>query len=260
MNDKKLWYVAVDGRRSGPYSQKEIEEQARAGIVGIDAHVFSEGMKDWQVISSRPEFSNAFRAAPPPPPPAPGTHPGESLTAPGAHPTIPVNRFSFARFILVLLLGVAGYFAAVYAATYAYDFWSVYLFPNYHVAAFSGIAGGLLFGLLLFRPFKKRLQGASHTDPGRKGLSLSGWLGVMLGIAGLAAAYFAYQPSQWEAIAIMPNGTISIMNSELKSHTECYTWLTGMKDEYINSRVRQFDCRMKCANKLNCLLLEMRMR
>jgi uncharacterized protein (TIGR00266 family) len=64
-----MWYVAIGGEQQGPYEEAQLLEMVRSGSVGRDAHVFTEGFKNWEPISSRPEFSGAFGAAPAPPPP-----------------------------------------------------------------------------------------------------------------------------------------------------------------------------------------------
>lgn len=68
------WYVAIDGQQQGPMSESEVVEKAKAGQIGRDAHVFSEGMAAWEPIASRSEFAGSFAAAAPVPPipPMPG--------------------------------------------------------------------------------------------------------------------------------------------------------------------------------------------
>ncbi len=71
MSDK-AWYVAVGGQQQGPMSRDEVVAGIRSGRYGRDAHVFAQGMGNWVPISTEPEFSGAFGAAPPPPPPGVG--------------------------------------------------------------------------------------------------------------------------------------------------------------------------------------------
>jgi len=66
MSDKS-WYVAVGGQQQGPMSRDEVLAGVRNGRFGRDAHVFSQGMRNWVPISTEPEFSGAFAVPPPPP-------------------------------------------------------------------------------------------------------------------------------------------------------------------------------------------------
>ena len=54
------WYVAVDGQQQGPYSPEQLVQMIRGGQVQQSAHVFSQGMANWEPITSRSEFSAAF--------------------------------------------------------------------------------------------------------------------------------------------------------------------------------------------------------
>jgi len=70
------WYVAMQGKQEGPYSEEEVTAKIRAGRIQRQAHVFSAGMANWAPISSVVEFGAAFGAAPqvPPPPKAGAAH------------------------------------------------------------------------------------------------------------------------------------------------------------------------------------------
>ncbi|HEV8628975.1 MAG TPA: AIM24 family protein, partial [Thermoanaerobaculia bacterium] len=71
------WYVAVNGQQQGPMSAADVVARVRAGQLDRSAHVFTQGMANWEPITSRAEFAEAFSgptAAPPPPVAArPGT-------------------------------------------------------------------------------------------------------------------------------------------------------------------------------------------
>ena len=69
------WYVAVAGQQQGPMSAADVISRVRAGQLDRSAHVFTQGMANWEPISSRAEFASAFggAAAAVTPPPAPRT-------------------------------------------------------------------------------------------------------------------------------------------------------------------------------------------
>ena len=68
----KEWYVAVAGEQQGPFTADEIKEKLSAGDLGRDAHVFKQGMPDWQPIGTVGEFAGTSPPGPPPPPRATG--------------------------------------------------------------------------------------------------------------------------------------------------------------------------------------------
>ena len=70
------WYVAVDGKQQGPFSEAEVIERIRSGQLGRGAHVFTHGMANWEPIGSRQPFAAALGVtdASPPPPPRMGAH------------------------------------------------------------------------------------------------------------------------------------------------------------------------------------------
>ncbi|HVR29824.1 MAG TPA: TIGR00266 family protein [Thermoanaerobaculia bacterium] len=70
------WFVAVEGRQQGPFSEQEVLDRIRRGQLGRSAHVFTHGMADWEPIAARPPFSSALGASvsPPPPPPRTAAH------------------------------------------------------------------------------------------------------------------------------------------------------------------------------------------
>jgi uncharacterized protein (TIGR00266 family) len=73
------WYIAIGGQQQGPFTTEEVVGKVRAGAVGRDAHVFAQGMANWEPVSSRAEFREAFGgAAPSPVPPVPTSKPGSA--------------------------------------------------------------------------------------------------------------------------------------------------------------------------------------
>jgi uncharacterized protein (TIGR00266 family) len=68
MSDQQ-WYLAVGGRQLGPMPASDVVAKIRAGEVGRDVHVFSQGMDNWAPISTVHQFASAFGggAAGPPP-------------------------------------------------------------------------------------------------------------------------------------------------------------------------------------------------
>ena len=65
------WYVAVEGKQQGPMSADEVRAKIRSGEVDSRAHVFTEGMSDWQTIAGHADFAADFDATRSGPPPAP---------------------------------------------------------------------------------------------------------------------------------------------------------------------------------------------
>ncbi|MDX1383927.1 MAG: TIGR00266 family protein [Thermoanaerobaculia bacterium] len=66
------WHVAVDGKQQGPMSEAEVLAKIGSGELGAGAHVFRQGMTDWQPIASQAPFAAALGgsgAAPLPAPP-----------------------------------------------------------------------------------------------------------------------------------------------------------------------------------------------
>ena len=70
------WYVAVDGKQQGPFTEADVVARIRSGQIPRSAHVFKQGMADWEPITSREPFASAFggAVASAPAPPRPGAH------------------------------------------------------------------------------------------------------------------------------------------------------------------------------------------
>ena len=247
MDSGKQWYVATKGQRSGPFTQSELLRQAMAGEVDIGSRVFSEGMSDWEPITVRAEFAAAFSHVPPPPAAASAPPPTPSKPAPPLKAPVPPRRVRLSRFLLTLLLGVGGFFAAVAG----YHEMGIRILPDADTTAMAGAVGGLLLGLLFLRPF-------SRSSPA----SFSGLLGIVLGALGLYAAYFAYDPPRYEAYRIADGSTDGRVT--FTSDSECFDWtqewmfqLTQTMNDnpdqpYVGLEV--LDCRQFCPNKLECFV------
>jgi len=75
----RSWYVAIGGQQQGPWPEADVIDKVKGGQIPRDAHVFTEGMANWEPIASRSEFAAAFagapaRSAPPPPPSSMSAH------------------------------------------------------------------------------------------------------------------------------------------------------------------------------------------
>ena len=73
------WYVAINGQQQGPFPTDDVIQRIQNGQIGRNAHVFREGMANWEPITSRHEFSGVLggapaRSGPPPMPGATGAH------------------------------------------------------------------------------------------------------------------------------------------------------------------------------------------
>ncbi len=78
------WYIAVRGQQQGPYPTEQVVEMIRSRQVQRDAHVFAQGMANWEPITSRAEFAQAFAGPAPAPIAAPAAAPAAAYAAPQA--------------------------------------------------------------------------------------------------------------------------------------------------------------------------------
>jgi hypothetical protein len=51
-----LWHVAVNGERAGPYSEADLRAMISSGRVNAATQVWTDGMDDWQPVSSIPRL------------------------------------------------------------------------------------------------------------------------------------------------------------------------------------------------------------
>ena len=65
MTQDSLWYVAVDGRQEGPLPLSSIVARVQSGTLDPRrAHVFCQGMANWEPMTTRAEFSSRPGAMP----------------------------------------------------------------------------------------------------------------------------------------------------------------------------------------------------
>ncbi len=63
------FYVAVNGRQTGPFDAAGLQSEARAGRLNRDSLVWKAGMAEWTPASQTPELASILQSAPPPLPP-----------------------------------------------------------------------------------------------------------------------------------------------------------------------------------------------
>ena len=256
MESDKQWYISTDGRRFGPFLQKDLLHKAIEGQIDISSLVFSDGMSDWELITARPEFSRAFGHVPQPPAITITTADPPSPQLISTVPTPTVRRFSFFRLLLALMGGAAGY----YGAMYAYYEMGIRLLQNPNITAVTGAAAVFFLGLMLFHPFSARYR-ATQTG-------LSTVLGFLLGAAGLYAAYYTYNPPQFEAYGIADGRTLGGVT--FASELECHDWTQQRmfhisqtmanhpNTNYVTGGFKGYSCRAFCPNKWQCLMSQLR--
>ncbi|MGL4090699.1 RDD family protein [Agrobacterium cavarae] len=70
-----IWYYNVGQEREGPVSKEQVRALIASGKIVRDAYVWREGMADWEIVGTHPEFADAFVTPPPvpvvTPPPVP---------------------------------------------------------------------------------------------------------------------------------------------------------------------------------------------
>jgi hypothetical protein len=64
------YFVAVDGKQSGPHPMDELRQRASAGALTPETLVWKQGMGAWTPASQVDELASLFSAGPPPLPPA----------------------------------------------------------------------------------------------------------------------------------------------------------------------------------------------
>ncbi len=64
------YYVAVDGRQTGPFAMDVLRRQAASGELTRDTYVWTQGMAAWARAGEVPALAALFAAMPPPLPPA----------------------------------------------------------------------------------------------------------------------------------------------------------------------------------------------
>lgn len=80
---ERLWYYTVNGREQrGPISEDELRARFQAGEIAPTELAWTEGMTDWEPLSSRPDL----RASPKPAAPPLPDPPAATVTSFGAPP------------------------------------------------------------------------------------------------------------------------------------------------------------------------------
>lgn len=118
-----IWYYTVGQEREGPVSKEQVRALIASGKIVRDAYVWREGMADWEIVGTHPEFADTFVAPlsvkPPPLPFASKVLDGEQ------NAMRPWRRF-WARLVDIMLLGPL--LAAAIAFTLAAWAPSVYIY------------------------------------------------------------------------------------------------------------------------------------
>jgi membrane protease subunit (stomatin/prohibitin family) len=63
------YFVAIDGKQTGPYDMATLATQARSGSLTRSTLVWKQGMAGWVAAEAVPELQSLFGAVPPPVPP-----------------------------------------------------------------------------------------------------------------------------------------------------------------------------------------------
>ncbi len=73
----KVWYIAVNGKSDGPYSEDEITEKLKTGVIDKNTYLFTHGMDNWKPLNEIPQFKDLNSSRTTPVPPIPQTHSGK---------------------------------------------------------------------------------------------------------------------------------------------------------------------------------------
>ncbi len=65
------WFVSVEGKQYGPYSQQQVEDYIREDRVRAEHFMWKRGFPDWKPVAEVEEFAHLFPPQVPVPPPAP---------------------------------------------------------------------------------------------------------------------------------------------------------------------------------------------
>ena len=64
-----VYYVAVDGKQTGPYDVQTLKQQAQQGTLTRDSLVWAQGMDGWKPAGKVEDLQSVFASVPPPLPP-----------------------------------------------------------------------------------------------------------------------------------------------------------------------------------------------
>jgi TM2 domain-containing membrane protein YozV len=57
-----MYYLAINGQRTGPYTAQDIQQMLRQGAIGYETLCWREGMQNWEAVSTqRHLFESAYR-------------------------------------------------------------------------------------------------------------------------------------------------------------------------------------------------------
>ncbi len=66
---KAKFYIAKEGKQTGPFSKQVLVEMHQAGIITAETYFWTEGMNEWKHAADIPELASLFAPTVPPPPP-----------------------------------------------------------------------------------------------------------------------------------------------------------------------------------------------
>ena len=239
MNQLKVWYLAKDGRQTGPFTEDEVKQLIEEGSVDSEFFVFKTGTEEWAPISEAQEFVRLITVPPLPPPPPPATkskRPNVSTDEvqpkpsqkPISQPTPTRKKRSkgFRHFIGGLVLGGIA-FAAAYIAT-----------NDQALAVGGGVIGFILFLLVV-------------------GSKLA-WVSTFVAVAGLGFRYLDHEPDRFCFGVKDIQGRI-----DARLPYKCYQTFEGCGNENraaIAAHRDQYACRPICNpnSKMDCFIEELR--
>ncbi|MBZ0267696.1 TIGR00266 family protein [bacterium] len=67
MDTNAAWYVAVDGKKTGPFTRAELDAKKGAGEIDDAAYVYGPGMINWEPLARVAELGGSPDSIPPPP-------------------------------------------------------------------------------------------------------------------------------------------------------------------------------------------------
>ncbi|GJM43734.1 MAG: hypothetical protein DHS20C21_05760 [Gemmatimonadota bacterium] len=68
MSTEANWYLAVDGQKTGPFTQADLEGRRDRGEIDAGAFVYGPGMVNWEPIARVSALGGSSETIPPPPP------------------------------------------------------------------------------------------------------------------------------------------------------------------------------------------------
>ncbi len=137
------WFVAINGKQEGPYSETEFRDLLANGVVNAETLVWSEGMTNWQRAADIPGLLAGGGRAAAPPMPGSGAAPRGTLSV--DFPLLP-----FIGYGLLYIIGFVFVIPAPWTATafyrWAIPFVQVPQRPN---LSFTGKPGDIWYAFIL---------------------------------------------------------------------------------------------------------------